>query len=132
MKLSEQFKANFVKVTKDLEDNLQRVISLEKQRKKFMFGRLDFRFSPEASDLEYFYKGTMSSSTAFLSVRDNRIILSWVDEDKDQFFYKIPDALIDEPEAFLAQYEKDLEAYNVAEAEKFKQSGLDLKQEGNN
>jgi hypothetical protein len=121
MKLSEQFKADFVKVTKDLENNIQRLIALEKQRKKFMFGRLDFRFSPEARDLKYFYKGTMSSSAAFISVIDNQIALSWIDESNDQFFYRIPDGLIDDPEAFLVQYEKDLKVYNATETEKFNQ-----------
>ena len=129
MKLSEQFKADFVKVSKDLENNIQRLIALEKQRKKFMFGRLDFRFSSEAGDLVYFYKGTMSSSSAFISVIDNQIVLSWIDESNDQFFYRIPDGLIDDPEAFLVQYKKDLEAHNVAETEKFNQSQLQ-KQKG--
>lgn len=129
MKLSEQFKADFVKVTNDLEDNIQKLIALEKQRKKFMFGRLDFRFSSEAGDLVYFYKGTMSSSSAFISVIDNQVVLSWTDESNDQFFYRIPDGLIDDPEAFLVQYEKDLKAYNAAETEKFNQYS---KQKGNN
>ena len=131
MRLSEQFKSAFVKVSKDLENNILKIIALEKKRKRFMFGRLEFRFLPEAGDLIYFYKGTMSTSTAFLSVRDGHIVLSWIDEDNDQFFYKIPDALIDDPEAFLAQYEKDLEAYNAAESEKFNQSQIQ-KQKGNN
>ena len=130
MKLSEQFKTDFVKVTKDLEANIKRIIALEKQRKRFMFGRLYSKFAPEAGDLVYFSSLSPSNSSVF--VIDDRITLSWIDEDKDQFFYKIPDALIDDPEAFLVQYEKDLEAYNAAEAEKFKQSGLDLKQEGDN
>ena len=130
MKLSEQFKADFVKVTKDLEANIKRIIALEKQRKRFMFGRLYSKFSPEVADLVYFDSLSPSNSSVF--VKDGHIVLSWIDEDKDQFFYKIPDALIDDPEAFLAQYEKDLEAYNAAEAEKFKQSGLDLKQKGDN
>jgi hypothetical protein len=131
MKLSEQFKADFVKVTKDLEDNILRIIALENKRKRFMFGVLGFKFLPEARDLVYFYKGTMSSSAASLSVRDGLIVLSWIDEDYDQFFYNIPDQLINDPDAFLVQYEKDLEAYNAAETEKFNQSQIQ-KQKGNN